>query len=177
MHSEAGSPQGFACIWLHSLFPLSLQVSQSLPMKNMLHGRDGVRWVMSCARFLPDTAICLQDEEFNFHFIRPQNLLPHALSLSRAFLQTPGLLSCAFFSGVVSVWPLSHKAEICEVLQRLLALQQVLPSLPRNSLVPSEWSLGSWSPPCPSFFLLGCSVWSDGQLSEESGSFHILSIS
>ena len=33
----------------------------------------------------------------NFHFIKPQNLLPHALSLSRAFVQTPGVLSGAIF--------------------------------------------------------------------------------
>ena len=35
LHSKAGSPQGFARIWLHSLFPLSLKVSQSLPMKSI----------------------------------------------------------------------------------------------------------------------------------------------
>ena len=34
LHSEAGSPQGFAWILLHSLFPLSLQVSQSLLLKS-----------------------------------------------------------------------------------------------------------------------------------------------
>ena len=38
-----------------------------------------------------------------------------------------------FFSGVASVWPLSHKAEICEVLQRLLSFRQVFSSQPRNS--------------------------------------------
>ena len=36
---------------------------------------------------------------------------------------------------MASIWPLSHKAEICEVLQRLLSFQQVLPSQPRNSVV------------------------------------------
>ena len=35
LHSEAGSPQRFACIWLHSLFPRSSQVSQFLPLKNI----------------------------------------------------------------------------------------------------------------------------------------------
>ena len=51
--------------------------------------------------------------------------------------------SCAFFSGAASVWPFSHKASICEVLQRLVSFQQVLPSQPRSSLVLSERSLGS----------------------------------
>ena len=34
---------------------------------------------MSCALLPPDVALCIQDKEFNFHLIRPQNLLPHAL--------------------------------------------------------------------------------------------------
>ena len=120
----------------------------------MLHSRDGVRWVMICARFPPDVTLCIQAKEFNFHLIRPQNLLPHAISPLRAILQSPGVLSCAFFSGVAFVWPLSYKAEICEVLQRLLSFWQVLPSQPRNCVVLSEWSLGSWSPPSPRSFLL-----------------------
>ena len=37
LHSEAGSPQGFPCIWLHSLFPLSFEVSRSLPLKKHPH--------------------------------------------------------------------------------------------------------------------------------------------
>ena len=45
------------------------------------------------------------------------------------------MLSCEFFSGVASVWPLSHKALICEVLQRLLSFWQILPSQPRSSVV------------------------------------------
>ena len=32
----------------------------------MLHGRDSVRWVMSCALFSPDIVICIQAKEFNF---------------------------------------------------------------------------------------------------------------
>jgi hypothetical protein len=35
LYSEAGSHQGFACIWFHPLFPLSLPVSQSLPLKSI----------------------------------------------------------------------------------------------------------------------------------------------
>ena len=66
--------------------------------------------VMSCARFLPDVAFCIQAKEFNFRLIRPQNLLPHALSLSLAFMQTLGMLSCVFFKGVAYIWPLSLKA-------------------------------------------------------------------
>ena len=76
----------------------------------MLPGGDGVRWVMSCAHFLPDVTLCIQAEELNFLLIRPQNLLPHALSVSHAFLQTPGMLSSALFSRVAFVWPLSYKA-------------------------------------------------------------------
>ena len=63
----------------------------------------------------------IQAKELNFHLIRPQNIVSCSRNLSCAFLQTPGMLSCAFFSGVVSNWPLSHEASICEVLQRLLA--------------------------------------------------------
>ena len=112
----------------------------------MLHGRDGVRWVMSCAQFPLDVVLCIQAKQFNFCLIRAQKILPHAFSLSHALLQTPSVLSCTFFSGVASVWLLSHKAEICEVLQRLLSFRRILPSQPRTSVVLSEWSLGYWSP-------------------------------
>ena len=131
----------------------------------MLHCRDGVGWVMICVQLLPDIALCIQAKEFNFRLIRPQTLFPHALILSRAFLQTPGMRSCAFFSGVASILPISHKVSICEVLQRLLSFWQVVPSQPRNSVVLSEWSLGSWSPPWPRF-LRNCSVWWDNQFKE-----------
>ena len=60
-------------------------------------------------RFLKIATLCLDDS-----FAHSWTLLPWGLSLSRAFLQTPGMLSCAFFSGVASVWPLSHKAQIGE---------------------------------------------------------------
>ena len=63
----------------------------------MLHGRDGVRWVMSCTRFPPDVALCIQAKELNFCLIRPQNLLPRALRVfPMHFLPTPGMLSCPF---------------------------------------------------------------------------------
>ena len=63
----------------------------------MLHDRDGVRCVMSCARFLPDLVLYVQAKEFTFHLIRPNNILHHALkSLSCAPLQTPGMLWYAF---------------------------------------------------------------------------------
>ena len=74
----------------------------------MLHGRDGVRWVMSCARFLPDVVLCIQTKEFNCRLDRPQRLLPRALSLSCAFLQTPGMLSCNF----LQEWLLSGHSPI-----------------------------------------------------------------
>ena len=89
------------------------------------------------------------------------------------------MLSCAFFSGVASVWPFSHKAWICEVLQRLLSFWQVLPSQPRNSVILLEWSLGSWSLPWPRSFLPGCLVWLDclpalGRVWVVPYSFHFL---
>ena len=37
--------------------------------------------VMSCVRFPPDVALCIQSKEFNIRLIRPQNLLPHALKV------------------------------------------------------------------------------------------------
>ena len=36
----------------------------------MLHGRDGVRWVMSCAQFPPDVALCIQAKDFDFCLMR-----------------------------------------------------------------------------------------------------------
>ena len=45
----------------------------------MLHGWDGVRWVISCALFPPDVRLCIQAKEFNFPLIRSQNLLHHDL--------------------------------------------------------------------------------------------------
>ena len=76
-------------------------------------------------------------------------------------MQTPGVLSCAFFSGMASRCPISNKAQMCEVLQRLLSFRQFLPSQPRNSVIVSEWSLGSWSPPWPRTF--SCPVVQFGQ--------------
>jgi hypothetical protein len=66
-----------------------------------------------------------------------------------SFWQTPSGLSCVFYLGVVSVWPLYHKGLIGGVLQRLLSFWKVLPSPRRNSGALSEWPLGYWSPPWP----------------------------
>ena len=49
----------------------------------MLHGRDGVRWVMNCSQFPPGVALCIQLKEFNLCLIRSNNILPHAF---RVFL-------------------------------------------------------------------------------------------
>ena len=56
-------------------------------------------------------------------------------SFTCLFANSRSVTSCAFFSGVASVWHLSHKAEICELLQRLLSFWQVLPSQLRNCVV------------------------------------------
>jgi hypothetical protein len=53
----------------------------------------------------------------------------------------------AFFSGVTSVWSLSQMVKCCRDFS-----WQVLSSWPMNSVVLSEWSLGSWSPPWPRSF-------------------------
>ena len=46
-----------------------------------------------------------------------------------AFWQTPSGLSCAFYRGVASVWPLYHKGLIGGVLQRWLAFWKVIQEL------------------------------------------------
>ena len=78
----------------------------------MFHGMHVVRWVMSPARFPPEVALCIQTKEVNFQLIRPQNILSHALRVLHVpFLQSPGVLCPgAIFSGVASIWPLSHEA-------------------------------------------------------------------
>ena len=45
----------------------------------MLHGRDGVRRVMSCTWFSPDIELCIQAKELHFCLIRPKNILPYVL--------------------------------------------------------------------------------------------------
>ena len=74
----------------------------------MLHHMDGV-W------FPPDVMLGIQAKEFNLGFIRPENLVSHGLG---NFWQNPSGLSCAFYCGVASVWPLYHKGQIGGVLQR-----------------------------------------------------------
>ena len=75
-----------------------------------------------------------------------------------AFSQTPSGLSCAFYWGVASVWPLYHKYLMGGVLQRWLSFWKILPSPQRKFGALSEWPLGSWSPPwtrvlvVPNFF-------------------------
>ena len=81
-----------------------------------------------------------------------------------AFRETPSRLSCAFYWGVASVWPLYHKGLIGGLLQRWLSFWKVLPSPQRNSGALSEWPSGSWSPHWPRPFSPDCSVWLGGQL-------------
>ena len=92
----------------------------------MLHRRDG-------ARFSPDV----------------MQRVSHGLRVFRYLLANSKWLSCAFYCGVASVWPLYHKGLIGGVLQRWLSFWKVLPSPQRNSRVLSEWPFGSWSPHWP----------------------------
>ena len=74
----------------------------------MLQRRDG-------ARFPPDVMLGIQAKQFNVGFIRPEKLVSHGQSLG-AFWQTPSRLSCAFYLGLASIWPLYHKCRIGGVL-------------------------------------------------------------
>ena len=86
------------------------------------------------------------------------------LMVFRCLLANSSGLSCAFYWGVASVWPLYHKGLIGGVLQRWLSFWKVLPSPQRNSGALSEWPSGSWSPPWPRPFSTDCSVWPGGSL-------------
>ena len=98
----------------------------------MLHRRDG-------ARFSPDVTLGIQAKQFSFSFIRPDNLFSQwSESPLGAFWQTPHGLSCTFFGGVASIWPLCHKGLTGGVLQRWLSFWKVLPSPQRNSGALSE---------------------------------------
>ena len=94
-------------------------------------------------------------------FIRPEKLVSHGLSPLGAFWQTPSGLSCAFYWGTATIWPLYHKLLIGGVLQRWLSFWKILhigtPEL-------SEWPSDSWSPPWPRPFSPVCSVWLGGKL-------------
>ena len=59
-----------------------------------------------------------------------------------AFWINPSGLSCAFYWGVASVWPLYHKGLIGGVLQRWLSFWKVLRFPQRNSRALSEWPSG-----------------------------------
>ena len=50
-----------------------------------------------------------------------------------AIWQTASRLSCGFYLGVASIWPLYHKSLIDGVLQRWLSFWKFLPSPQRNS--------------------------------------------
>ena len=86
-----------------------------------------------------------------------------------AFWQTPSRLSCAFYWGVPSIWPLYHEGLIGGMLQRWLSFWKVLPPLQRNCRALSEWPSRSWSPPWPRPFFLDCSFWLGGQLWKSLG--------
>ena len=63
---------------------------------------------MSCARFPPDEALCIQAKEFNFSLIRSQNALLHALRVLHTCVfanANPRRAVICCFSGVASVWP------------------------------------------------------------------------
>jgi hypothetical protein len=99
----------------------------------------------------------IQAKEFNLGFIRAEQLISHGLR--GAFCQTPSGLSCAFYWGVASVWPIYHKGLIGGVLQICLSFWKVVPSTERTYAALSEWPSGSWSPPWPRPFSPDCPVW------------------
>ena len=66
-------------------------------------------------------------------------------------------LSCVFHWGEASLWPLCHKAQISEVLQRWLSFWKFLPSPHRISGAEPEWPSGSWSPLLPRPLSRDCS--------------------
>jgi len=78
----------------------------------MLLGKDGVRCLMSCARFPPVIVLSIRAKEFNFHLIRPQILLPHSSqSFTCLFANSRrAVIFSFFFSGVASGLLLSQKA-------------------------------------------------------------------
>ncbi len=120
----------------------------------MLHCRDGIGQVMSGAWFPPDMPLAIQAKEINLCFT----------------------MVCAFYWGVVSVWPFYHTGLVGGVLQRLLFFWKVVLPPQRNAGALSEWPSGSWSPPCLRPFSPECSVWLGGLFQEESWWFQTYSI-
>jgi hypothetical protein len=111
-----------------------------------------------------DVTLGIQDKvQSSFHQTR-SSCFSWSDSPLGALWQNRRGLSCAFFWGGASVWPLYHKGLISGVLQRWLSFWMVLSSHQRNSRALSAWPLGSCSPPWPRLFSPDCSVWPGGQL-------------
>jgi hypothetical protein len=106
----------------------------------MLHRRNS-------ARFPPEITLYIQAIEFNIGSSDQRILFRIVWESIGAFWQTPSRLSCAFYWGVASVWPLYHKGLISGVLQRWLSFWKVLPSPQSNSRALSECP----SPPIAQF--------------------------
>ena len=105
----------FALFILPSILTsLPVSAADKHPHTPMLYRRDG-------ARCPPDVTLVIQAKELNLGFIRPENLVSHGLSPLGALRQTPSGLSCAFYCGVASVWPLYNKGLIGGVLQEWLS--------------------------------------------------------
>lgn len=143
------SSQRNVFIWFHSLFSPSLHVSESPLLKarpqhdaaiTMLRGRGAIRWVMSCAQFLPDSELCFMAEssvsissEHSSASFSPQEFLK-------------GIFRCPYLC--IAEWPLT--AYIHRMMLRLRFAQQHLPwqpSAPRVGGLP-PWAssfLAHWS--------------------------------
>ena len=117
--SGAGFHQGSLCTLLRSSFPRSWLVSQSLPLKNIptawcCHHRAspwGWYWPGAERRLVSsihDAWHSGQRVQSWFHQTR-ESCFSLSESPFGAFQQTLSWLSCAFYWGVASVWPLFHK--------------------------------------------------------------------
>ena len=90
------------------------------------------------ARFPSDVMLSILAKEFNQ---TKESCFSRSESPLGAFWQTPSRLSCAFYWGEASVWPLYHKGLIGGVLQWWLCFWKVLTSPQGNSGALSEWPL------------------------------------
>ena len=73
-----------------------------------------------CLAFKPTSSILVSQDQSILFLMVWESL--------GAFWQAPSWLSCAFYWGVASIWPLYHKGLIGGVLQRWLSFRNILPS-------------------------------------------------
>ena len=79
-----------------------------------------------CLAFRPNSSILVSSDQRILFLIVWESL--------GAFWKTPSWLSCDFYWGVASVWPLYHNGLFGRMLQRWLSFWKVLPSPQRSSV-------------------------------------------